>query len=60
MASGQWHGGKGSRYRPIDKQQYDKNYDEIFGKKKSKKKVTKNKNIDKIVKQLNDLYDGKI
>jgi len=60
MGSGQWHGGKGSRYRPIDKQQYDKNYDEIFGKKKSKKKVTKNKNIDKIVKQLNDLFDGKI
>ena len=59
MGSGQWHGGKGSRYRPIDKQQYDKNYDEIFGKKKSKKKVTKKKH-NKIIKQLDDLFDGKI
>lgn len=58
--SGKHSAGKGDKYRPLDKKQYDKNYDEIFGKKKSKKKVTKNKNIDKIINQLNDLFDGKI
>jgi len=59
MGSGQWHGGKGSRYRPINKEQYDKNYEEIFGKKKNKKKVTSKKQ-NKIIKQLDDLFDGKI
>jgi hypothetical protein len=59
MGSGQWHGGKGSRYRPINKDQYDKNYEEIFGKKKNKKKTTAKKQ-DKIIKKLDDLFDGKI
>jgi hypothetical protein len=58
--SGKHSAGKGDKYRPLDKKQYDKNYDEIFGKKNSKKKVTKNKNIDKIVNQLNDLFNGEI
>jgi len=59
MGSGQWQGGKGSRYRPINKEQYDKNYEEIFGKKKNKKKTTAKKQ-DKIIKKLDDLFDGKI
>ena len=29
--------GKGSKYRPVDKKQYDKNYDAIFKKPKKKK-----------------------
>ena len=29
--------GKGSKYRPVDKKQYDKNYDAIFNKPKKKK-----------------------
>jgi hypothetical protein len=58
--SGKHSAGKGDKYRPLDKKQYDKNYDEIFGKKNSKTKVTKNKNIDKIVNQLNDLFNGEI
>lgn len=31
--SDKWHGGKGSRYRPVDKEKYNKNWDNIFGKK---------------------------
>ncbi|MHC4121945.1 MAG: hypothetical protein ACYSSI_00095 [Planctomycetota bacterium] len=27
--------GKGDRYRPVDRKKYEKNYDKIFGKKKS-------------------------
>ena len=49
--SWQWHGGKGSKYRPVDKKQYDKNYDAIFGankkkpvNKKTKKNTTKQTN----------------
>ncbi len=35
-----WHGGKGSTKRPmqIDKEQFDKNYEAIFGKKKKGEK----------------------
>ncbi len=33
------HGaGKGDSYRPLDKNEFDKNYDAIFGRKKPKKK----------------------
>ena len=34
-----WHGGKGSKKRPmnIDQEQFDKNFDAIFGKKKKEK-----------------------
>lgn len=53
--SGKHSAGKGDRYRPLDKKQYDKNYEAIFGKKKPKKK-----NTEKIIKQLDDLFDGKI
>ena len=29
-----WHGGKGSIQKPYDKYRFDKNFEEIFGKKK--------------------------
>ena len=29
----QWHGGKGSRPRKVDKKKFDENWDRIFGKK---------------------------
>ena len=34
-----WHGGKGSKKRPmnIDQEQFDKNFDAIFGEKKKEK-----------------------
>ena len=35
--------GKGDKYRPVDKKQYDKNYDKIFGKKKKKGKPSDSK-----------------
>ena len=35
--------GKGDSYRKVDKKQYDKNYEAIFGKLKQKKSVKKNK-----------------
>ena len=55
--SGKHSAGKGDKYRPVDKKQYDENYEAIFGKKKkknSKKKYTK------ITNQLDNLFDGKI
>ena len=47
-----WHGGKGSKKRPmnIDQEQFDKNFDAIFGKKKKEKadaNETKSKPEDK-------------
>jgi hypothetical protein len=33
-----WHGGKGSKQRPTDKEKFDKNWDKIFGSKQDKKK----------------------
>ena len=33
----QWHGGKGSRPRPINKKKFDENWERIFGKKEEKK-----------------------
>lgn len=29
-----WHGGKGSKPRPVDQKKYNDNWDKIFGKKK--------------------------
>ncbi len=29
-----WHGGKGSKRRPEDKNKFDENYEKIFGKKR--------------------------
>jgi hypothetical protein len=29
-----WHGGKGSRYRKVDQEKYNENWERIFGKKK--------------------------
>jgi hypothetical protein len=34
--SGKHSAGKGDKYRPVDKKQYDKNYEAIFGKKNKK------------------------
>ena len=34
----QWHGGKGSKQRPVDKKKFDDNWDRIFGKKKDEEK----------------------
>jgi len=28
-----WHGGKGSRYRKVDQQKYNENWERVFGKK---------------------------
>jgi len=38
-----WHGGKGSIYKPYDKDKFDKNFEEIFGKKKKDKDGDKGK-----------------
>ena len=45
-----WHGGKGSTYKPYEKEKLDKNFEAIFGKKKKEKKdanKTKSKSEDK-------------
>lgn len=34
--SNQWHGGKGSKYRKVDKEKFDDNWEAIFGKKDMK------------------------
>jgi len=36
--------GKGDTYRPVDKKRYDKNYTQIFGKKKNVRKSSKVRN----------------
>lgn len=33
----QWHGGKGSSQRKVDKKKFSDNWDKIFGKKEEKK-----------------------
>ncbi len=39
-----WHGGKGSKQRPVkDQQKFDDNWDKIFGKSKPKVKPRKYK-----------------
>ena len=40
-----WHGGKGSKRRDmqIEQEQFDKNFEEIFGKKKRRKNASKTK-----------------
>ena len=38
-----WHGGKGSSYKPYDKDKFDKNFEAIFGKKKKDKDGDKRK-----------------
>ena len=42
-----WHGGKGSKQRPTDRDKYNENYDRIFGKKDPVKK-----NMDKFHKPV--------
>ena len=42
----QWHGGKGSRPRNVDKKKFDDNWDRIFGKKEEKKVLTNEKKVD--------------
>lgn len=46
----QWHGGKGSKPRPVDKKKFDDNWDRIFGKKEEKKVLPNEKKFDKIPK----------
>lgn len=41
--SSEWHGGKGSSQRKMDKQKYSDNWDRIFGNKESKE-VQNNEN----------------
>nr|DAU83291.1 MAG TPA: hypothetical protein [Caudoviricetes sp.] len=39
MTSNKWHGGKGSKQRPIeDRKRFEDNWDQIFGSKKKKEK----------------------
>ena len=45
----QWHGGKGSTPRKVDKKKFDDNWDKIFGK-KEKKDLTNEKKVDIIPK----------
>jgi len=42
--SGKWHGGKGSAPRPfsVSKEEFDNNFDRIFGKKENKMQVRAN------------------
>ena len=51
--SGKHSAGKGDKYRPVDKKQYDKNYNNIFG-----KKISKTKGNKKLIEQL-DIIFGK-
>lgn len=46
----QWHGGKGSRPRNVDKKKFDDNWDCIFGKKDEKKVLPDEKKSDTIPK----------
>ena len=46
----QWHGGKGSRPRNVDKKKFDDNWDRIFGKKEEKKVLPNEKKVDIIPK----------
>jgi hypothetical protein len=39
--SDKWHGGKGSKPRPSDKEKFDEGWDRIFGPKKDKEKDKK-------------------
>lgn len=40
--AGKWHGGKGSKPRPVkDQQKFEDNWEKIFGKKTKEKKETK-------------------
>ena len=43
----QWHGGKGSDPRKVDKKKFDKNWDLIFGNKKEPKDSIKDKETKK-------------
>ena len=46
----QWHGGKGSRPRNVDKKKFNDNWDRIFDKKKEKKVLPNEKKVDIIPK----------
>ena len=37
-----WHGGKGSKYRKVDQQKFNDNWDKIFGKKEDNTDTSKN------------------
>lgn len=58
----QWHGGKGSKPRPVDKKKFDDNWDRIFGKKQvkndesEKKDLPNEKKVDILAKIEKNLY----
>ena len=43
MSNGAWSGGKGSKPRKVDRKKFDENFDRIFGKKKQRENVEKDK-----------------
>jgi hypothetical protein len=43
---GAWHGGKGSRYRAVDQQKYNENWERIFGKKKKPSEEEKSEEVE--------------
>jgi len=46
-----WHGGKGSKPRPIsDRKQFEDNWDKIFGKKEDKSPKDQMEDLDKRIK----------
>lgn len=51
--SNEWHGGKGSKQRTVDKSKFDANWDAIFGKKDEKK----DENIEELLNIEDDKND---
>jgi len=43
---GAWHGGKGSRYRAVDQQKYNENWERIFRKKKKPSEEEKSEEVE--------------
>ena len=41
----QWHGGKGSRQRPTDRDKFNTNFDKIFKDRKAKEKQSANQEL---------------
>lgn len=43
--SDRWHGGKGSRYRKVDQQKYNENWERVFGKNKEINSTSDNEDV---------------
>jgi len=54
--SDKWHGGKGSRYRKVDQQKYNENWERVFGK-KDMKFSTAEEYVEATDVELNEEYD---